>query len=178
MKFVTIRPKPTKAKPKGFDPNIKTKSRKNWRHVAIELNVEAWEAGEDFPDFHNSEILDVLEIHHIVIRPVESQLDRNLIAIWSEQIAGSVYISPVEFLAEVYTTQLNDHALAIGANIGRIYHNSCLGDTRLHPNSIGHVFEPTDGKIPDQVIAVLNKYVTVEHIADGQKVTLKNRLGI
>lgn len=172
-----IRTKKSKPKTKGFDPNLKTKTRSGWRYVAVELNSETWNNDAGFPDLHDSEILDVLEIHHLAIRPVVSHVDKLLIKQWSESIAG-VYISPVEFLAEIYTTTINEYALSIGANVGRIYHNSHLGDPRIHCNSIGHIFEPSDGTIPSHVSAVLKKYVVVEHIADGKKITLKNRLGL
>lgn len=175
--MLKIRPKKRKQK-RGFDPNVKTKDRQRWRHVAIELNQETWEVIDGFPDMHNSEILDVLEIHHITIAPVNSKADQALIKQWSELIADC-YISPTEFLAEIYTTTINDHALSINANIGRIYHNSYLGDTRLRPNSIGHIFEAGDhGCFPDPVLQMLKKYVFVEHIADGNNITLKNRLGL
>lgn len=172
-----IRTKKAKPKTKGFDPNMKQKDRQGWRYVAVELNNETWEETDGFPDFHNSEILDVLEIHHLAIRPVVSHIDKILIKTWSESIAD-VYISPCEFLAEIYAVSQNDYALSIGANVGRIYHNSHLGDTRIHCNSIGHLFEPSDGIAPAHVLTMLQKYVHVEHIADGKKVTLKNRLGI
>lgn len=161
----------------GFGTSAKQQSRQGWRYVAVELNVEQWETTDGFPDFHTSEVLDLKEIHHLTIAPIASKKDRQLIQIWSEQIANC-YISPPEFLAEIYVTSINDYALDLGANVGRIYHNSCLGDTRIHSNSIAHVFEPSDLPMPAQVIDVLNKYLTVEHIADGDKVTLKNRLGV
>lgn len=174
---VKIKPKKRTQK-RGFDPNLKSKTRQGWRHVAIELNQETWEVTDGFPDLHNSEILDVLEIHHLVISPVKSKNDQLLIQRWSDLIADC-YISPAEFLSEIYTTSINDYALSIGANIGRIYHNACLGDTRLRPNSIGHIFEACDtGLIPAPVMQIVKKYLVVEHIADGKKITLKNRLGI
>jgi hypothetical protein len=162
-------------KVKGFGDTAK-QNRQGWRYVAVELNVETWEEGNGFPDFHNSEVLELLEIHHLAIAPVNSKTDRKLIEIWSDQIA-SCYISPPEFLAEVYVTSINDYAIRIGANVGRIYHNSWLGDNRIHSNSIGHIFERSDLEMPAQVLEMMEKYVSVEHVADGKKVTLKNRLG-
>lgn len=179
MKLVTIQPKPIKSKPKGFDPNIKTKTRKGWRHVAVELNNEIWDNSQGFPDFRQSEILDVLEIHHLVIAPVTSKIEQFVFEQWAEMFAGSIYVSPTELLAELYTSSIAEYALSIGANVGRIYHNSCLGDTRIHGNSIGHVFESSDtSNIVGDLLVAIKKYVVVEHIADGSKITLKNRLGI
>jgi hypothetical protein len=162
----------------GFGDSAKQQARQGWRYVAVELNTETWEHVDGFPDFDNSEVLDLLEIHHLAIAPVTSKKDRQLIQIWSNQIASDCYISPPEFLAEIYVTSINEYALNLRANVGRIYHNSCLGDTRIHANSIAHLFEASDLPMPAQVVDVLNKYVTIEHIADGKKVTLRNRLGV
>lgn len=169
-----LKTKPRKKK-KGFDPNLPQLNRKGWRHVAIELNVETWEGGT-LLDLHNSEVEDVLEIHHLAIAPIKSRQDLAWIKLWSEKITD-VYISPTEFLAEMYVTTINEYALALGANVGRIYHNSCLGDTRIHANSIAHIFEPGEGDLPQPITAVMKKYVVVERVADGKKVTLRNRLG-
>jgi len=176
MKNLKIKPR-KKKKFKGFGDSAKQQARHGWRYVALELNKETWESPEGFPDLYNSEILDLLEIHHLGIAPVLSNVDQLLIQTWSEQIADC-YISPAEFLAEIYTTHINAYALSIGANVGRIYHNSCLGDTRIHGNSIGHIFEPSDFTLPAPVVEMLDKYVALEHLAKGDNVTLKNRLGL
>jgi hypothetical protein len=173
-----IKPKKRNVKKsKGFGYSAQTQARQGWRYVAVELNLEEWDSGSGFPDFHNSEVIDLIEIHHLAIAPVNSKKDRQLIQIWSDQIANC-YISPPEFLAEIYVTNINSYALKKGANVGRIYHNSWLGDNRIHANSLGHIFEPSEIPIPTQVVEVMEKYVSVEHIADGSKVTLKNRLGV
>ena len=169
MKTLKIRPKKTKAK-RGFDPNAQKRDRHSWRHVAIELNREDISDGVD-----NSEVLELIEIHHLVIAPVESKLDKALIRAWCNQ-ACPVYLSDPEFLAEMYVVSIDAHAVARGANVARIYHNSHLGDTRIHANSLDHVF-PSERQLIPQVLTMVEKYVTVEKIADGDRVTWKNRLG-
>lgn len=150
--------------PKGFNvPKL------NCRNVAIELNIE---------DIANDEVIDLIELHHIEIRQPTSKRDLWAIQVYSDAICGGCsVISPVEFLAEVYVTNLNDYALSIGANMARVYHNSCLGDRRIRHNTIGHIFEPGGEPIPNQVIKLMKKYVTVAAIVPGEKVTLFNRLG-
>ena len=163
---------------RGFDPNIGSQKKTKHRWIAIEINVEQWVQSDEFPNLRESEVLDVLEIHHISIAPIVSTKDLSIIQHYTESIAGSIYISPTEFIAEMYATYLNDHALSIGANVGRIYHNSYLGDTRIHGNSIAHIFEPSDFTLPSTIMKLMDKYLTVEHIANGKDVTLWNRLGV
>jgi hypothetical protein len=146
-------------------------------HIAIELNKEVVDGVLNLDE---SEIEDLIELHHIVVRPVRSKLDLMCIQHWSNEIGGGFgIISPSEFLAEIYTNELNDYALEKGANVARIYHNSCLGDNRIRANSIGHIFEPNPSqlKLPQQVLTIVKKYVQVLAIVPGEKVTLRNRLG-
>ena len=139
------------------------------RYVAIELNQE---------DLDNDEVIDLIELHHITIRKPSSKRDINYITLLSDAICGGYStLSPVEFLAEIYVTTLNDYALSKGANVARVYHNSQLGDTRIHSNTIGHIFEPGEQPIPPQLIKLMRKYVTVQAIVPGEEVTLRNRLG-
>lgn len=158
-------------KKKGFNPP--SQDGRNWRHVAVELNLEDISNGLD-----EAEVIELLRIHHLVIAPVQSKADKRIIEAWSDQIC-SVYLSATEFLAEIYVDCINDYAVELGANVARVYHNSHLGDTRIHANSIGHVFYPIGKSIPlpKAVIAMKDKYVCLKYDVDGKDVTLRNRLG-
>lgn len=167
-----------KSSRKGFDPNIDSRRKVNWRYFAIELNKETWEVKDNqFPDLRNNEIIDTLELHHVSIRPIESSTDIIVFQHWADELVGSVYVSPYEILAEFYAIWINTHALSLGANVGRIYHNAYLGDNRIHANSIGHIFEPSEYTLSPELMVALDKYLTVEHIVNGQDITLRNRLG-
>lgn len=167
--MIKIRSKKTKKK-NGF--NVPVNNSRKVYYFAIELNRESFE----FYDMDNGLVEDTLELHHISMVKITSRKDEALMKEWANQVA-TAYISPQELLAEFYARSINDHALAIGANTARIYHNAYLGDTRIHPNSIGHVFEPVDGQLPEQCVRILKKYVKVEKIVPGDKITLRNRLG-
>jgi hypothetical protein len=152
---------------KGFNPLPKLGT----RYLAIELNKE---------DLDSDEVIDVLELHHLTIDPIKSKRDLAIIERMSDAICGGFsVISPVEFLAVIYTMELNDHALELGANVARTYHNSHPGDNRIRANSIAHIFEDNYNKLPLPVIAtkLVAKYINIYAVVDGTKVTLSNRLG-
>lgn len=166
--MLTIR-KRTKKEKKGFGkPDLPS----NWRYVEIELNQEEFEGN----NLDESDIIDVKELHILGIAPVTSKTDLFCIETWINQIAP-VYISPAEFLAEMYVIKINSYALSIGANVGRIKHIKRPGDNHLRLNSIGHLFEPeTPGlTTPKQISDVVDKYVNVLEIVPGEFVTLRTR---
>lgn len=171
--MIKIRSKKRNYNKKGFgnSKELITKSQKKY-WIAIELNKETFE-GENMDD---AIVEDLVELHHISILKIESKKDAYCVQTWCNEVSSN-YISQHELLAELYVQTINDHALSIGANVARIYHNSKMGDTRLCSNSIGHIFGPTEGTLPKQALAILKKYVTVEKIVPGDQVTLWNRLG-
>lgn len=153
--------------PKGFNPPTTNDT----RYVAVELNQEDLEADE---------VIDLVQIHHLELRTPTSPKDLRLINIFSDAISdGCSVISPIELITELYVATINDYALANGANVARIYHNSKLGDTKIRQNSVIHIFEagqPAD-LIPFQAKSLLRKYLKYVTIADGDNVTFRDRLG-
>lgn len=157
----------------------------NLTHFAIELNVE----DIDNDDMVNAEPLNLLEIHHIYILPlagVSGKKAKYCLDEWRQNIAASDnhhnLLTREELLAEFYTHELYARAKEIGANVARIYFNKYLGDTTIRVNKIGHIYSDRDllpsEHLPEQAIKIMKKYVVLHKIADGKKVTWKNRLGV
>lgn len=155
----------------------------NVTHFAIELNVE----DIDNDDMVNAEPLDLLEIHHIYCLPfagITGKRAKFCLDEWRKNIAANGehnLLTREELLAEFYTNELYARAKEIGANVSRIYFNKCLGDTTIRVNKIGHIYSDRDllpdEHLPDQAIKIMKKYVVLHTIADGKKVTWRNRLG-
>lgn len=153
--------------PKGFNPQPKPGT----RYIAIELNQE---------DVDADEVIDLIQLRHIAISPINSKRDLGAIELMSDAVCGGYStISPVELIAVLYVTTLNKEAFAMGANVARTYHNSHPGDTRIRSNSITHIFEPDDPVLPLPIVAtrLIAKYLHTIAIVDGSEVTLRNRLG-
>jgi hypothetical protein len=153
--------------PKGFNPQPKPGT----RYIAIELNQE---------DIEADEVIDLIQLRHIAILPIHSKRDLGVIELMSDAICGGYStISPVELIAVLYVTTLNEEALAMGANVARTYHNSHPGDTRIRSNSITHIFEANDPTLPLPYVAtkLIAKYLHTIAVVDGNEVTLRNRLG-
>jgi hypothetical protein len=152
-------------------------------HFAIELNRE--DINET--DLENAEPLELLEIHHIYTIPfagIDGKKAMFCLDEWRRSIMTNGdhnLLTREELLAEFYTHELEERAKKIGANVSRIYYNKYLGDTTIRINKIGHIYSDRDllpsEKLPNQAIKIMKKYVVLHTIADGKKVTWRNRLG-
>lgn len=178
MSVIKIKSNKPKTTFKGFGDSAKKAVQKDWRYYAIELNIEDIPAGEDGqPDLLQSEPVELLELHHIAFSPVRNKKEAKCLTTWALSMCD-VYVSHYEILAELYAFSLNPRAEELGANVARIYHNSCLGDDRIHSNSIGHYYDGVpDGDLPKQAYQILHNHLSIQAIVPGHKVTLRNRLG-
>jgi hypothetical protein len=171
MEVLKIRQRAKKEKT-GFGV---TKTGGGFKFYEIEMNLEKIPEHNGQYDLNNTEIEEVIEVHHLAIRSVESYLDQCCIKTWCDQLSRVTYLSVAEFLAEMYVVLVDNVMLEKGATVARVKQVRFPGDNRVRKNSIGHVITEAE-PLPKQILDVVNKYVVCYEITDGKQVTLRQRL--